>query len=441
MKKINIFLAIVVALFASFNLQAQGRYGADSAECVKYLSIYLDYMKINNLDEAAPMWRKAIKYCPPTASQNMLLDGMKILRKEIYTYRNNPIRKKELLDSLFMLHDLRCENFPKYKVTARSNKALDFIKYMADENPAQGFKFMEEAMDAAKDKTPISVVVRYMHFASVLYSNGEMTAEQVIDAFGKAMQVAESVRAKKPSSNIDNAIADIENLFMQSGVATCESLVALFQPRYDADPANKEVLAAIVNLMSASNCTSEELFLKAVEGLYAQEPSHNSAYLLYKLYNSNNNMEMAEKYMMEAIAFEESDAEQDATYYLELATTLFKKTSSNSAKAVGLAKQAASLSKNVEGKAYLLIGNIWASIDIQGNDIEKRSKYWVAVDYLNKAQKADPTLAETAKGLIANCVKYYPLQSEAFMYDIIDGAQYTVKAQGMSETTVVRTQK
>ena len=61
-------LFATVALFISIIAFGQGRYGADSAECIKYLSFYMQYMKQDNMEDAAPNWRKAIHFCPPTAS-------------------------------------------------------------------------------------------------------------------------------------------------------------------------------------------------------------------------------------------------------------------------------------------------------------------------------------------------------------------------------------
>ena len=75
------YLVLLVAIILSVPAFAQGKYGKDSADCVKYLSYYREYVKQNNFEEAAPSWRKAISLCPPAASQNMLVDGQKILRK------------------------------------------------------------------------------------------------------------------------------------------------------------------------------------------------------------------------------------------------------------------------------------------------------------------------------------------------------------------------
>ena len=152
----------LVLLFSASVLFGQGKYGADSAECVKYLSFYTQYMKQGNIDEAAPSWRKAISLCPPTASQNMLLDGMKIMRKEIGKYKNNPIRKKELVDSLMMLHNLRLENYPKYRVTAQTNLAKDMINYSEKGQEESVYNVLGQTMDITKEKTDITVApLRY----------------------------------------------------------------------------------------------------------------------------------------------------------------------------------------------------------------------------------------------------------------------------------------
>ena len=46
MKKI---LITMFAVMFTMNVFAQGKFGPDSAECVKYLSYYLEYVKQNNM--------------------------------------------------------------------------------------------------------------------------------------------------------------------------------------------------------------------------------------------------------------------------------------------------------------------------------------------------------------------------------------------------------
>lgn len=440
MKKV--ILSIVILFSVSFAF-AQGKYGADSAECVKYLSFYQQYVKQGNLDEAAPSWRKAINLCPPTASQNMLLDGMKILRKEIGQFRNNPIRKKELVDSLMMLHNLRIEYYPRYAVTAKTNYATDMMNYSEKGNEMEVYTVLADAMATAKEKSTVAIPVRFMHYAIALYEAGQFTEEDVLNSFQTSISVLESIQQAKPSDMVTNAIADVENLFAQSGVVDCEGLVKLFEPRYASNPQDKAVLSSIVSLFSSTKCTEEDLFRHAVEGMHQMEPSSNSAYLLYKLYSSAvDGSEKAVEYMQQAIELQKqnSAADEAAAYQFELATFYFQKLGKN-VEAIVAAKEAASLSQTYAPKAYFLIANVWSTIKCQGNEIETRAPFWVATDYMVKAKNLDPNLAAEADLHISNYRKYYPMQSDAFMYDVVDGDSYTVSCGGLRETTTVRTQK
>lgn len=435
-------LLTAFALLISAVVFGQGRYGADSAECVKYLSFYQQYVKQGDLESAAPSWRNAIKFCPPTASQNMLLDGMKIMRKEINKYRNNPIRKKELVDSLMMLHQMRIDNYPNYIVTAKTNMAVDMMNYAEPGSEQEVFNALGEAMDLAKEKSSTTVVVRYMNYAVQLYQLGKMTDQDVMAAFEKSIYTLDLVNEAKPSNMVDKAISDVESIFAQSGVASCDNLVAVFQPRYEANPQDEVLLSNIVSLFSSASCTDMDLFRHAVEGLYKIDPSSHSAHLLFQLYSSlSDGADMAIKYMNEAIAAEDSDAEKDAEFSYELATYLFSKLD-RKADAVAAAKKAASLSPEVwAGKSYFLIATIWSTTKCGSNDIESRSRYWVATDYMIKAKNADPSLASDANKMISEYNQYYPLQSDAFMYNVVDGDRYEVSCNGMTETTTVRTQK
>ena len=89
MKKLRIILSLIAgALIVMPNqMSAQGRFGSDSANCVKYLNFYRDSYKQGNMKEAAPLWRKAYKTCPPTARQNMFIVGQKILKYCIGNYK------------------------------------------------------------------------------------------------------------------------------------------------------------------------------------------------------------------------------------------------------------------------------------------------------------------------------------------------------------------
>lgn len=128
MKRLAILFFTAVFVMINCNvLSAQGKYGADSADCIKYLSYYKEYFKQKNYDEAIPHWRNAFRLCPPTANQTMIVDGTALIRNLINKNRNNSIYKEALVDTLMMLHDIRAEYYPKYALTAYNNKGLDMV--------------------------------------------------------------------------------------------------------------------------------------------------------------------------------------------------------------------------------------------------------------------------------------------------------------------------
>ena len=442
MKKIIVLISVAAAaLFAASSLSAQGKYGPDSTECIKYLSYYTEYYKQKNYDSALPNWRNAYKYCPPTSRYSLLSDGTTLLRRLITQNAKNPVYKDQLVDSLMTLYKQRVEFWPKYATASLNNQALDMYNYMKDE-PKKLFEGLTEVVTINKTNTKPNIFLFQLSTACDLYKDGLLDPEQVINTYENAVAVLSSITPKNEVEGrmINQTIADIESLFIASQVASCENLIALFEPRFAAAPEDLDLAKNIVKMMTVTEgCTDNNLFLNAVTVMYNQEPSHTSAYYLYKLYAGRNDVDNAAKYMKEAVTFEESDGEADAGYFYELATFFVK--NGKTADAYKAATAAVELSDTYDAKCYYLMGTIWGSTVCGGDEIAKRAPYWVAVDYIQKAKNADPALAEDSDRMISQYRAYFPQTAEAFMYNITDGESYTVACNGMRAVTTVRTQK
>jgi tetratricopeptide (TPR) repeat protein len=434
MKKITLVLLTFAMALVGTKVSAQGKYGADSAECIKYLSYYQEYYKQKNYDDALPSWRKAVKLCPPTASQNMLLNGMTLLARDINKTKD-ATRRSEMIDSLLMLNDVRAQYYPRYAVAALNTKGQYITQFFKD--PKVVYDRLDEIIAANQENTKPSLLLLKLNSAIDLFKADKLGAEEVINTYqnaialiGKAEQTEEVVKTK----------ADIEGLFITSQVASCDNLIALFTPRYEADPNNIDLVTNIVKMMgNTEGCQNNDLFLKAVTKMHANEPSAASAYYLYKLHAAQDDNSTAVKYLEEALGFSDLDAATKANYQLELATFALK--SGMNAKSFEAARKAAELDPANQGKAYYIIGTLWGSVRCGGNEVERRANYWVAVDYLQKAKAADESLTADCNRLIGSYSVYYPQKAEAFMYDIVDGQSYTVNCGGMHATTTVRTQK
>ena len=436
MKKLTVILFAMVLALPSF---AQGKFGADSAECIKYLSYYSEYMKQNNIQEAAPFWRQAMSLCPPTANQNLLINGAKILRSELNQNRRNPERYKELVDSLLMVHDMRATTYPKYYNATLNNKAIDIINYCKSDKKGSYEKLTAIVTDIKANCSPV-VYVNYMQMASDLYKSGGLDAESVMNAYTLLTECMEA----NTNPDIASAKKTVEQVFIDCGVASCDNLITLYTPRYQATPEDKTLLTSMVKMLASSDCMDSDLFLNAVEGLNKVDPSKESSYYLYKLYSARGkNTEAADALTAAISMIDTNDPANNAQlgeYKLELATFYFKKCS-KSAAAVNIAKTIPDVNPSLTGKAYLLIGTIWGSQKCPGNEVGSRAPFWVATDYMIKAKNADPSLATEADQLAAQYRRYFPQQADAFMYDVIDGSSYYVSCNGLSESTTVRTLK
>jgi len=442
MKRFILLISIAAAaLVCSTSLSAQGKFGPDSAECIKYLSYYTEYFKQKNYDSALPNWRKAYSVCPPTARYSLLSNGTTLVKRLIQKNAKDKVYRAALVDTLMTIYNQRVEYWPKYATTSLNNKALDMYNFMKNE-PMKLYEGLTDVISKNKTKTTPNVFLFQMNTAIDLYKDGKLDPETVINVYETAVEYLGQITPKNDTekTNIEKTTSDIESLFITSQVASCDNLITLFGPRYEADPQNLDLAKSIVKMMSITEgCTDNDLFLNAVTTMYNLEPSYNSAYFLYKLYSSRGEIDNAVRYMEEAIASADSDAETDAGYYFELAAFCYK--NGKSPKAIESAQKAIELSDTFDGKAYMLIGTVWGTVPCSGNEIEQRAKYWVAVDYMVKARNADPALAEDANSYISQYSAYYPQTAEAFMYDVTDGQSYTVSCGGMRATTTVRTQK
>ena len=441
MKKLVSILAAFAALVSASTLFAQGKYGADSAECIKYLSYYQEYYKQKNYDDATPNWRKAYSLCPPTASQNMLIHGSTLITRLISKNGANAEYKQALVDTLLAIQDKRVATYPKSKVTVLNNKGQYIVNYMSDD-PEFVYANLSEIANELGNKMRPSLFESYIRSAIQLYQSDKMEADNVIGTCDRISSTLASVvpADEEEAGKLSESVGNVESLFAQSKVASCDNLIRIFTPRYEANPDDIGVVSNIVKLMnSAEGCLNNDLYLKAVTSMHKIEPSHSSAYFLYKLHSARNNDAEAVRYLEEAISTEGSDAATDASYYYELANFCLK--NGMKGKAFDAARKAADLGYGFTGKAYFLIGTIWGSTSCGGNEVTRRAPYWVAVDYLQKAKANDPSLAEDANRLIGSYSAYFPQTADAFMYDLSPGQSYTVSCSGMSATTTVRTSK
>jgi tetratricopeptide (TPR) repeat protein len=440
MKKLALIFFAAMAVFSSQNAFAQGGsrfgHGKDSADCVLYLNYYQEYYKQKNYDSALPNWRKAYAVCPATASQNMFIHGTTLMTR-LYNQTKDAAARSAIVDTILALQDQRMAAYPKNRTSILNNKGQHIINYRSND-AAFTYKNLGEIVDELGPQANGPLQVNLLQSAIGLYRENKLSADDVIATYDKVTANVEAAQPKNDAEKEDQAKvkAAIESIFAESKVASCENLLAIFGPRFEADPNNLALVSNIVKLMNtADDCASNDLYLKAVTAMYKLDPSYRSAYGLYRLNAARDNVADACRYLEEAIASDESDEATDAQYYYELAAFAYK--NNMRGKASESAKKAIDMDYGYAGKAYMILGNLWASASCSG-DVDKYARYWAATDYYQKARNADPSIAEDASASISSVSRYYPEASEIFMYDLSAGQSYTVSCGGMSAFTTVR---
>ena len=437
MKKLIIVFLLASGILGG-NAFAQGKYGTgpDSTKCLNNLSFYREYLKAKDYDSALSPWRNAYKYCPATASQQMLIDGTTLLRRLVNKSGISADYRKALVDSLITLHDTRAQYYPKYAVTAYNTKGQDLHSFVKD--PQMLFDGFEGIIENNQEKVRATILLYDLQAAIELFKADKIDAERVINVYQRNSEIFEKIVPandgdREQMANVKN---DMGSLFASSKVASCETLIELYTPRLAADPENLQLAQNIAKTMRmAEDCDNNDLFLQAVTLMNKLAPSSSTSYYLYRLHGARGNVKEAIAYMDNALAGEDIDADTKNAWTYEAATFCFK--NGENVRAFEFATKAAEDEKQA-GKAYFLMGNIWAAVRCGGDEVARRAPYWVACDYMNKAKAADPSLAEEANRYISQYSVYFPAGEDAFMYDVVKGQSYTVVCGGLRATTTVR---
>ena len=164
--------------------------------------------------------------------------------------------------------------------------------------------------------------------------------------------------------------------------------------------------------MDSKDCSDDPLFVVLVELLHNLNPSANSAYYLGLLNDKKNDSKLEIEYYNESIDLETDNLKKAKILY-KIALK-FKKLNN-------FLNQEIMQDKALEyqpsmGKAYLLIGNLYASSanNCGTSQFEKRSIYWLALEEAKKAASVDATVRKLALKLL-KVMKVELLQKQIFL--------------------------
>ena len=434
------------AVFAQKGVEDGSRFGhgQDSLNCLKNISIYTEYVKTNNFKDAFNPW-KAVFDEAPLAQVGTYTNGAKILRALIATEKDGA-KQKEYFNLLMKVHDQRIQYLdglnslvkkPVTKGDIIGAKAHDYFTMGgADNNEA--YAMFSEAVASEKQNLPYYVMMEFIDASARKVKADDTHREQFVQdyiaASGYANEALKAATKESAKKNYQVAKDNIDAHFINSGVATCDNLQAIYAPKVEENKTNLEYLKQVMKVMKMLGCTEAEAYFAASELAHAIEPTAETAIGCGYMYYKKGDFDKCISYFDNAIELEQ-DPIQKADYCYSAAAVLFAN------KQLSKAKQYARKSIELNGsngKPYILIAQMYASSPKWSDEASlNKCTFFAVIDKLQKAKSVDESVTEQANELIRTYSGYTPKDEDLFFIGLKKGDAVTIGGW-IGETTTIR---
>ncbi|MCR4558833.1 MAG: hypothetical protein K5685_02000 [Bacteroidales bacterium] len=425
------------------NLMREEKYGADSADCMRMISMFQEYAKQQNYADAYTSWTVLFKEYPKS-TQNIYSNGVSIVKFKMSKAANR--KEQELwIDTLMMVYDQRIKYFAATskhygEAYLLGRKGVDLLKYRKSpiEEP---FNILTKAVDLGGKATELAVVQTAMQATLGMFEAEKIDASVVVDKYLQLNDILDAQKTEfskqlespandKAAKDAESKLATanqvqgaIDQMFSTSKAAECGALNKAFEPRFTANPNDVEMAEKIVKIFDSKGCTDLPLYENATAKLIESKPSELACYNFAKMLEKKGKEDDALKYYEQAINYSEVDT-MKALYNYSIAR-IYYKNKNQAATARTYARKAIELKSNF-GHPYILIATMYAANPVGEDAFEKSKTFWVVIDKLQKAKSVDPTVASEAQTLINRFSGSCPKKEEAFMHSVTPGTAVSV---------------
>ena len=449
MKMVTALFALslsATAVFAQKGVEDGSRYGhgQDSINCLQNISIYTEYVKTNNFQDAFTPW-KAVFDETPWAQVGTYTNGAKILRALIAAEKDGA-KQKEYFNLLMKVHDQRIQYLDKLNTLSRTKsskgdimgtKAHDYLS-MGGQDMNAAYEMFAEAVASEKHNLPYYVLMEFVDVSARKTKTDAAHKEQLVQdyiaASGYANEALKAAKKESAKKNYQTAKDNIDAYFINSGVATCENLQDIYAPKVEENKANIDYLKSVITVMQKLGCKESEAYFAASEYAHAIEPTAATAFGCGAMYYKKGDIDKSIQYFDNAIELEQ-DPIQKADYCYTTAQILFG--NKQLSKAKQYARKAIE-SNGASGKAYILIAQMYAASPNWSDEAAlNKCTFFAAIDKLQKAKSVDPSCAEEADKLIRSYAAYTPKDEDLFFIGLKKGNAVTIGGW-IGETTTIR---
>lgn len=453
---ITLALATVSSAFAQKGVEDGSRFGKgqDSIDALRKITVYQDFVKLENYKDAYESGWKDVFRDAPFASVNTYTNGVKILR---WMYKNEQDAEKKAqyskelmevyeqrlkyLDKLNQLQqELNRKPTPEHEIMTAY--AHDFIAYNPKPSLNAAYDLLRKSVTMAKGNAPYYVLDDLMKISSQRYSskkdNEEYREALMQDYLDCSTYIDEFIASQTNEKILEQSAKAKENIdgyFIKSGAADCETLQSIYGPKIEEHKTDLEYLNKVVRLMSLFECQSSNAYFSAAEYAHGISPSVQTAKSLGALYlKQRQDAQKAISYYEQAAELEE-DKLAKADIYLTISQIWLSE--KNYDKCRAYANKSISNNPN-KGEAYIMLASLYAiKCDWNDDPTMNRCAYFAVLDKLEQAKRVDPSVAEKANSMIKDYKPHCPKPEDLFMFSLKVGDKLEIKGW-INETTTIR---
>ncbi len=456
MKKVFLFsLMFMAALFAVAQNDDEGddegedgveapcenKWGTDSVETQKNLSMFNQYYQDKKYAESFPYWYYLFVNAP-CVQKRITYSGPYIIKKALKedVYKE---RFAGLVDTLLLAHDMRIQFFGE-KGYVLGKKADDMAK-LSPKRRAEALEIFKESINIQGVKTKYDVPKDFIYAAIKEHMKEKITLDQLLEILDIVTPIIDENIANysQPGLSAKDSIMGLKWVDTRESITKmmlpyldCDKIVELKQPGFEENKKNATWLKSALKLMDRGGCEAKPFYLQVSEQIFTLEPSSDAALSLAKAFGKAGDDAKSTSYYMKAADLATDNATK-YDIYIKLAKA--NKNDGKYSTVRDYARKALAINPN-SGEAYILIGDAYAAsaTSCGTGDLGRGGVYLVAVDKYVKARSVDPSVAADANEKIGKYSAYFPDKETAFFKGINNGDSYSVGCW-IGESTTVRT--
>lgn len=416
-------------------------------DCNANSSISHEAVRAGNFKDAYAPCMAVLKNCP-TLRFYTYTDAIKILRTFLTGIKDrNSADYKKYFDELMQVYDQELQYLPEINKKLKTpmnaskelgKKAIDYLQYAASPDKEEAYKWLKEAAQGTTNEPDGAILHFFLQTSMEKVKKDANHTDQFFQDYIDASKYADDAivaeKNEKKKANLQAIKDNLVAMFINSGVADCESLQNIYGPKVEEHKTDSIFLKKAIAILKMMKCNESEAYFKASEYMYNIKPTADAAVGVAFMYYKKKDFDNAVKYFDEALSKETDKMKKSEVAYVTAAALMQGKKFSQ---AKSYCQKSISYNENY-GEPYILLAQIYGS-NPNWTDEPALNKctYFVVIDKLQRAKAVDPSVTNKANELIATYSRHTPQAKDLFMLGYKAGERITIGGW-IGETTTIR---